>query len=87
MSRDASSQFRSTYVVDLAEPIWIRHGRLGLLAAGMFVVLTWGVGVWGRHPSRVGLCHHQFRLVDWWSRWHSDFSDSFVVAAGLAYVD
>ena len=39
-----------------------------------------------QYPNRVGFCHHQLRLVDWyWARWNADLRCLIPPQTGLAH--
>ena len=70
----------------------------GLTVAGgvatlLVIALTWlflkGVGIWGvTHSGRVGIRHHQLRVVDRYRpRGHADLGDSAAVQADVAQLD
>ena len=65
----------------------------GGVATGLVIALTWlflkGVGIWGvTIPGRVGIRHHQLRVVDRYRpRGHADLGDSAAVQADVAQLD
>ena len=80
-------------VEDAAARYWITLAITGLITLPAGLMLTYlvctGIGVWGNNsPGRLGVGHHQLRVLDRYRpRRYADLGDSVPVPAKVANVD